>query len=217
MTLRGYRTISGVIYCRTGLRIGGSKEGLEIGGIDNPIIRHPVTDLPYIPGSSLKGKIRSLLEQATNKIGRGGSPHNCDKCPICINFGSLRSTTSTRFLFRDAPLTPNSEKELRELQEQKGLNFTELKTEVVINRLSGTAANVGPRTMERVPAGTEFQFSVSMRVFEGDDEESMVDLLRQGLRLLQEDYLGGSGSRGYGQIEFRKLTLDSQPFSLEEA
>ncbi|MDK2960694.1 MAG: CRISPR-associated protein Csm3 [Bacillota bacterium] len=211
MKLIRHREITGIIHCKTGLRIGGSRETLEIGGIDAPIIRHPITELPYIPGSSLKGKMRSLLEQATGNVSDNGSPHNCGRCPVCVNFGSLKSESSTRFLFRDAPLTAESEEKLRRAQEEKGLNFSELKTEVVINRKTGRADRVGPRTFERVPEGTEFAFSMTVRVFEGDDEQKMLDLLRQGFELLEKDYLGSSGSRGYGQIEFRDLKIDGQP------
>lgn len=213
MKLAGFREIKGVIRCHTGLRIGGSKDNIDIGGIDSPILRHPVTDLPYIPGSSLKGKTRSLLELATGNVHPGGRAHDCGTCKVCLFFGSTKSPSPTRYIFRDAPLTESSEEKLRLAQEEKGLHFSELKNENWIDRKTGRAGQGGLRTTERVPAGTEFRFSVTIRLFEGDNETDAVGFLRRGLSLLQQDYLGASGSRGYGKIEFAELTLDGKPFN----
>lgn len=216
MKLSGYKEIKGTIRCQTGLRIGGSKDNLDIGGVDSPIIRHPITDLPYIPGSSIKGKMRTLLELNTGNISPDGRPHNCGNCPVCVYFGSLRTPSPTWFLFRDAPLTQEWETKLREAQEEKGLNFSELKNENWIDRRTGRAGQGGLRTFERVPAETEFQFSAVIRIFEKDEEQRAIDFMKKGLRLLILDYLGSSGSRGYGQIEFKDLTLDGKIFNLNE-
>ncbi|MEW5920389.1 MAG: type III-A CRISPR-associated RAMP protein Csm3 [Bacillota bacterium] len=216
MKLKGYKEIKGTIRCQTGLRIGGSKDSLDIGGIDSPIIRHPITDLPYIPGSSIKGKMRCLLELNTGNISQNGRPHDCGTCDVCIFFGSLRSNSPTRFLFRDAPLTSEWENKLRDAQEGKGLNFSELKSENWIDRRTGRAGDKGLRTFERVPADTEFQFNAVIRIFEGDNEQQALNFMKKGLRLLTQDYLGSSGSRGYGQIEFKDLTLDGKLFNLNE-
>lgn len=216
MKLTGYKEIKGTIKCQTGLRIGGSKDSLDIGGVDSPIIRHPITDLPYIPGSSLKGKMRTMLELSTGNISQDGKPHNCGKCDVCVFFGSLNTPSPTRFLFRDAPLTKNWEERLRKAQEEKGLNFSELKNENWIDRLTGRAGKGGLRTFERVPADTEFQFSAVIRVFEKDNEHHAINFMKSGLKLLTQDYLGSSGSRGYGQIEFIDLTLNGEAFSLNE-
>ena len=129
MKLNSYKEICGIIKCKTGLRIGGSKDNLDIGGVDSPIIRHPITDLPYIPGSSIKGKMRSLLELNAGDTKPDGRVHNCGRCDVCVFFGSLTSSSPTRFLFRDAPLTQKWEEILRTAQEEKGLNFSELKNE----------------------------------------------------------------------------------------
>ncbi len=207
--------ISGIIHCRTGLRIGGNKDEIEIGGMDNPVIRHPVTKHPYIPGSSLKGKLRSLLEYKYDKIQDDGKPCGCalKDCPICPMFGPhLRphhSLGPTRLLLRDATLSPKSVEELEPMLEE-GLQYAELKSENIINRKTGIAADRGLRTQERVPAGAEFDFRLTLRVFEGDDEAQMLTLIAEGLRLLEADYLGGSGSRGYGQVEFLDLKKDGQ-------
>lgn len=209
--LVGYREVKGIIHCKTGLRIGGSKDDLEIGGVDNPIIRHPITELPYIPGSSIKGKMRSLLEQKLDKIAGGGKPHECGQCEVCLCFGAFRSASVSRFIFRDCHLTPSSEQALRDLQTEKGINMSEAKKEVIIDRKTGRARDGGLRTNERIPAGAEFAFAMSIRVLTGDPEEDYIRLLKTGIELVEKDYLGGSGTRGYGQVEFRSLSIDGSP------
>jgi CRISPR-associated protein Csm3 len=181
--------------------------------MENPIIRHPLNDEPYIPGSSIKGKVRSLLEyqyqrrdnqgQTKGENGRdNGEPCECGRCMICRVFGPHKNTKHnqgpTRVLFRDAALTKESKKELLEAQPSKGIFFAEVKTENLVNRNTGTAEH--PRTQERVPAGMRFDFEISIRIFDDDRETEIMDLLKQGLTMLQADYLGGSGSRGYGKI-----------------
>lgn len=209
--IRTYRTISGTIHCETGLRIGGSAENIEIGGLENTIIRHPITEEPYIPGSSLKGKIRSLLEyrdgrrdsQGREKQAHDGEPCQCGTCMICRVFGPHKnlkhSLGPTRALFRDAALTDASRRWLQEAQESKGILFSEVKTENMIKRTVGAAEH--PRTQERVPAGAEFAFEISVRIFKNDDESKVLQLLKDGLALLEKDYLGASGSRGYGKVK----------------
>lgn len=202
-----YAEIKGIIKCETGLRIGGKENTAEIGGVDNPIIRNPLDGFPYIPGSSLKGKVRFLLEHLENKVNNNANPHNCDdiNCMVCKVFGKTADTKKVtnsveigRAIFRDAFLTEDSQKKLIELAEQTG-KFVEIKTENVINRKKGTAEH--PRDMERVPAGTEFEFSISIRIFNNEDEKTIVDFIKKGLALLEKDALGGSGSRGYGKIK----------------
>lgn len=210
--LTGYKMIKGIITCETGLRIGGSTENIEIGGMENPIIRHPLTDEPYIPGSSLKGKVRSLLEYKLDRRGRNGQPKvgpsddgepcECGKCIICRVFGPHKNTNHqlgpTRVLFRDAKLTDEWRKTLEAAREDKGIFFAEVKTENLVKRTTGAAEH--PRTQERVPAGAQFNFEISVRIFEGDNQTEVMGLIDQGLKLLQQDYLGSSGSRGYGKV-----------------
>lgn len=218
MKLLGYAVVEGVIRCETGLRIGGSKDSLEIGAMDNPIIRHPVNGLPYIPGSSLKGKMRSLLEiKASSYDQTTGKPCSCANCDVCRLFGCgdpQKAREMTRLLFRDAMITSESEVQLREVQEEKGLNFSEVKSENWIDRRTGKAGRGGLRTQERVPEGTTFHFELSVRIFESDDKEHFKKKIREGLQLMQQDYLGSSGSRGYGKIKFLDLTFDGQAFTL---
>ncbi|MGQ9730348.1 MAG: type III-A CRISPR-associated RAMP protein Csm3 [Candidatus Zipacnadales bacterium] len=184
----------------SGLRIGGPKEMVGIGELDNPIIRHPITRLPYVPGSSIKGKIRSLLElKYSSYTQETGEPCRCGKCFICQLFGcgnAQNIQTPSRLVFRDAQPTEAT----RKRWEQAGVD-TEVKTEVLIDRKKGLAAGrTGPRMMERIPAGSDFDFSFSIRIFEGDDVKKYYAFLSEGFELLSKHYLGGSGSRGYGEV-----------------
>ncbi len=209
MQLKKYKTIEGIIDCVTGLRIGGSSNIIEIGGIDNPIIKDPIYDWPYIPGSSLKGKIRSLLEWELGFISANGDVHTCtnNECPICRIFGNSEDVEKgpSRGIFRDASLTTKSQSILQRMRETKGLIYGEIKYENRINRLKGKAEH--PRPMERVPAGIQFSFRIDYRVFDmdsdnGTKDEEIFQWLLHGLWLLEQDALGGCGSRGYGQIKF---------------
>lgn len=201
--LKGYRTMTGTLTALTGLRIGGSKESIEIGGLENTIIRHPISDLPYIPGSSIKGKMRSLLEHKYDRVAANGEPCGCGTCMVCRVFGPHKNVRHqlgpTRILVRDADLTTKSREALEKAQGEKGIFFAEVKTENLVNRKTGTAEH--PRTQERVPSGTEFNFEIALRVFDGDDEQAIVNFVIEGLDLLQQDYLGSSGSRGYGKVK----------------
>ncbi len=205
LKLRKHIRITGKLRCVTGLRVGGSQDDVEVGASDNPILRHPLTKLPYIPGSSIKGKLRSLLEYRYGKVTQDGRPCGCSRedCLVCTVFGPhlrpMHTLGPSRILVRDASLTAESEQDLYRLQEE-GLLYAEVKKENIVDRRTGVAADRGLRSQERVPAGTEFNFSISLRVFESDDEDRLVEFVEEGLRLLQDDYLGGSGSRGYGQV-----------------
>jgi len=201
-----YITVNGVLTCKSGLRIGGSKDQVGIGEMDNPIIRHPLTKHPYVPGSSLKGKLRSLSEYREGKVPDSGQPHGCTDttCMVCRVFGPHKVTDHghgpTRLIVRDAQLMPESEKQLVETQAQ-GLNFAEIKSENWIDRNTGIAGRGGLRTQERVPAGTKFALAMSVRIFDRDDEAKIVNFLKQALDALPHDTLGSSGTRGYGWVE----------------
>lgn len=216
-------TIAGTIETVTGLHIGAGKETIEIGGIDNPVIKHPHTGEPYIPGSSLKGKMRSLLEWALHKVAPDGSVwgfNNRQEIPDINNDEILRifGTTHrsweggpTRLTVRDCHLTEACRSSIHE----RGLGFTEEKMEVVIDRIQGKAASIGPRTTERVPSGLEFQMEMQFRVIDTGDagkrDMECLNRLLEAMKLLERDALGGSGSRGYGKIRFKNLTLDGEP------
>ena len=223
MKLMKIKEITGIIRLRSGLHIGASKDSVEIGGMDQPIIKDPVTQAPYIPGSSLKGKLRSLLEtsvfmknEGTCKAVMEGNPGDCGKkgCPACTIFGSHASPKKcdpdlgpTRLLMRDATLTS----EFMGLF-QSGRLPMEVKYENIIHRVKGVAEH--PRPLERVPAGTCFTLNIAFRVYEGDSDE-LLDWVLKGLKLIQLDSIGGGGSRGSGQVVFEDLKIDDQTVSLD--
>lgn len=197
--------LQGTILCKTGLHIGGTLEGIEIGGLENIVTRDFRTGLPFIPGSSLKGKMRSLLElnckdSIENILKNKGEPCKCGKCLPCKLFGSSapdsktstegRQQGPTRLVVRDCFAR------LEDLD-------TELKSENTINRITSEA---NPRNMERVPSGTEFNFKMVFSVYEEEDYNNFLKLF-ESMRLLEDSYLGGSGTRGYGEIQFRNIHL----------
>lgn len=212
MKISKFVSVTGIINCESGLRIGGTKEGIiEPGGAENTIIRHPITMLPYIPGSSLKGKMRSLLETDASSGAnvQDGKPCKCGNCLVCKVFGShgMINKEITRILVRDCPITEDSASILREAKEESGLNYAEIKSENIIDRKTGVAANKGLRTQERVPAGTEFQMNITLKLFEGDDKDKIIAFVKKGIELLQRDYLGSSGSRGYGKVKINNVAV----------
>ena len=201
--------ISGEIYCETGLHIGGSNDAIDIGGSDNVVIRDSVSGLPFIPGSSLKGKLRSLLElsdktSAESVIANRGQVCTDDEAVSTQIFGSAADNSKlkfpTRIIVRDAFPTEET-KELWKTQEDivKG---TELKWENVLNRIDSSA---NPRNIERVPKGSSFNFEIVFSVYE-DDSNNLPSLL-EAMALLEDNYLGGSGSRGFGKVTFKDLKI----------
>ena len=178
----------------SGLHIGGSSDNVEIGGIDCPVIKLATrNNQPYIPGSSIKGKMRCILEQLKGT--------ESDK-EINLLFGSTKDNpSSTRLIVRDAYLTEDSLRLLSN-NDDLALPYTEIKSENKIDRIKGTASD--PRQIERVPAGVEFQAEFIINIWESDDEKSLVNLLEKGIHAIENDYLGGSGSRGYGQVKFKE-------------
>ena len=188
----------------TGLHIGGSSENVEIGGIDNPVIKIATKDnQPYIPGSSLKGKMRCLLEQVA------GAAEVCGNPEVNNLFGAIEKKAKriegapSKIIVRDAFLTDDSAKDLATCDDLD-MPYTESKWENVIDRVKGTAEH--PRQSERVPAGAKFNVEFIINVWDNDgDGSNLLNMLRTGINLLENDYLGGSGSRGYGQIKFDEL------------
>ncbi len=211
----GQVTLSARLQVVSGLHIGAGKDAIEIGGIDSPVVKTP-DGRPFVPGSSLKGKLRFLLEWAFGSIHHSGEPWGSRNeqfqadDPILRIFGTPAkkenwSSGPTRLLMRDA--MPN-ENWLRQAQV-----LTEEKTEVVMDRIAGKAMDkIGARRTERVPPGAEFNFEAAFRLYDVGEDAGRRDLeclawLVQGLNLLEQDALGGSGSRGYGQVRFCDLKL----------
>lgn len=208
MSAMQIKEFKGKIKLVTGLHIGAGNEAVHIGGIDNEVVKDSDGN-PYIPGSSLKGKIRSLLELSEGKT--DGSPSSRDKYsgPIPIVFGDLSEKRDiTRILFRDAFLSEESKKRLQE----KSILPTEEKNENSINRLKGIAKDGSLRRTERAIPGLTFDFSIALRLLDGDDEQQFCDLIAKGFKLLEADALGGSGSRGYGKVAFLEVAYDDKPF-----
>ena len=204
LELRGHCSLTATLVCKTGLKVGGTEAGLSIGGAENPVIKDP-KGIPYIPGSSIKGKLRSLLEYHYKKINESGAPCSCllPDCPVCFMFGphtnKPHNLGPTRIIVRDTYLSKKSQEDWDKARNE-GTEFTETKTETMINRRTGTAYGTSLRTQERVPAGTEFVLNISLRVFDDDNPEYMKKLVEEALGYLQNDTLGGSGTRGYGWV-----------------
>ncbi|MFW5892218.1 MAG: type III-A CRISPR-associated RAMP protein Csm3 [Bacteroidota bacterium] len=178
----------------TGLHIGDSSDNVEIGGIDKPVIRKTIENIPYIPGSSLKGKIRSLLEQIAGASEVGNNSEINDL------FGFAKDNKPSKLIVRDAYLSEKSQNEL-ENSEFVDMPYTEVKFENTIERITGKAKN--PRQIERIPAGAKFDVEFVINIWDNDnDGKDLLLMLERGIHALENDYLGGSGSRGYGQVKF---------------
>ncbi len=187
---------TGTIVLKTGLHIGGTNTALNIGGPDKFVVRNPINQLPYIPGSSLKGKMRSLIELACGNTNNGDATKD-PKTKAGKLFGvpsDIENGHPSRIIVRDGELI-NSEEFAN-----TDLLYTESKTEVTINRIT---AKPNPRTFERVPAGAKFNFEMVLNVFDGDDEDELKNTIKKAIELLEDDYLGGNGSRGYGQVKIK--------------
>lgn len=214
----GIKTLKEKLIVKTGLHIGAGNDKVEIGGMDNPIIRNPLTREPYIPGSSIKGKMRSLIEWETGVLAKtGGKPCDCGNadCKVCRVFGSgnnsskvenARDRGPTRLIMRDAVLTKEWSEKFR-----NGNALVEEKAENSLNRIT---AEANPRPIERVVPGVEFDFEISYRIIDtGDngkiDKDYFNEVVLKSLKMLQDDYLGGGGTRGNGQVEFKDLVDES--------
>jgi len=242
---KGIIVIEAELECLTGLHIGGSKESFEIGGIDNPVIKVPKSfilpdgreieeGMPYIPGSSLKGKIRSLLElllrsnyiflEKYEKKGDNneeiidtskyrddgnnrGDPCGCGKCEICLIFGAHKTNKKekrqpVRLKVGDAYPTKAT---LNKWREEEETLYTEQKTENVINRLTSHAV---PRKLERVYPGTKFKVTMTYEIFDKEKDLANFQYVLIGMKLLENSYLGGGGSRGNGRVKFKDIHIE---------
>ena len=228
LKLIGKLILEGEMHCETGLHVGAGKGSLEIGGADNPVVKDS-HGRPYVPGSTLRGRIRALLEQATGmavpselvfiskRKGQEVRIHQSDRPDdeICILFGrspgrmekvgggdlDSNHATPARLSVFDAPLVADSiTPQMRETLDDE---LTEVKSENAIDRITSQA---NPRTLERVPAGARFRIRMVLDLLCAEDAV-LPGLLVQGLRLLEDDALGGGGSRGSGRVRFGDLKL----------
>jgi CRISPR-associated protein Csm3 len=198
MKLIGKVFITGRIKLETGMRIGGSKSALDIGGIDLNVIK-TATGVPYIPGSSLKGKLRSILARE-----EGSEDVQKDSLKIRQIFGSIEKDGATaelsRLIVRDAYLDVNHFKSQNFAEIE--LEYTETKWETAIDRKKGSAKGGSLRQLERVPAGAEFEFEMVYNVFDDNKKEEHITEIKKAMKILEDDYLGGQGSRGFGKVRF---------------
>ncbi|MCI8337295.1 MAG: type III-A CRISPR-associated RAMP protein Csm3 [Lachnospiraceae bacterium] len=203
--------ITGTLEIVTGIHIGGSSAFAAIGAVDSPVIRDAGTNLPMIPGSSLKGKLRTLLARQYNQ-GIPTDPNEDAECIIRL-FGSAKKVHGViprgRLLFTDMILNNREELYAKGIQ-----GLTEVKFENSINRLTAVA---NPRQIERVIRGAKFGLDL---IYEVTEEEGVADdfkVLAEGLQLLQYDYLGGNGSRGYGKVKFSDLEASAVVGDIDES
>lgn len=205
MKLLKIRKIKGTITVLTGLHIGAGNDTVEIGGVDSPIIKNKITNEPYIPGSSLKGKMRSLYEMKEGKLSANGDPCSCGKkeCDVCRIFGSANNKDEnkdrgpTRIIVRDAFMNEECKKQL-----ENEMLYTEIKTENNINRITARAT---PRSIERVLPSVKFDFEIILRIFNEAEEEKDIEIIKKCLSLVKNDALGGGGSRGSGKVEIDNI------------
>lgn len=209
MKLLSKKKITGKIKLLSGLHIGDSKESADIGGLDSPVVRRKDNNQPYIPGSSLKGKMRCLLEQmeGASDVGNGGDLINKLFGITEIKKGgeTIRKPELSRLIFRDCYMDDKTIEMLNQSNIDTDMPYTEIKFENTIDRVKGAAKQGGLRNIERVPAGSVFNFELMLNVYEGDGEQ-LLKLLDKGIALLNADYIGGSGTRGYGNIKIEVST-----------
>jgi len=189
---------TGDIKVLSGMHIGGSEVDLDIGGLDNEVVKVKIGDkkIPYIPGSSIKGKLRSLLARTENS-----DDVTKDSDKMVLLFGLPRVNPKSRLIFRDCYIN-----------EEVSYNL-ETKSENTIDRSSGGA---NPRHMERVSKGAQFDLDLMMDVYENDKLDDLLNMLKSGFHLLNSDFLGGGGSRGSGNIIIENIKYTQIDFNIKE-
>lgn len=216
----------------SGLHIGGAGAGIDIGGVDKTVVRNPIDGRPYIPGSSLRGKLRSLLEKQQGKVQNQrinrGYIHSCGEtkpeekgaeeyleCDICQIFGvtgDVKFATPTRLIVRDVLLSDDEARRIDQIG-RTDLPYSEVKVEVAIDRVTSQA---NPRQIERVPAGVVFERAeLAYSLYDGATCDARKDVGRlnalvTALHLLEDDYLGGAGSRGSGRVRLENISVESR-------
>lgn len=228
LTFLGKLVMEAEILCETGLHIGAGKGSLEIGGADNPVVKDAF-GLPYIPGSTLRGRLRSLLEQSSGlavpaelvyvskRKGQEVRIHQSDRPDddVCVLFGrnpgrvervagetlEAVNVTPSRLAVYDAPLVVESI--TPQMRENLDDELTEVKSENAVDRITSQA---NPRTLERVPTGARFRIRLILDVL-CEEDKALAGRLAEGLRLLEDDALGGGGGRGSGRVKFASLKL----------
>lgn len=240
ITLLGKIVISGTITLKTGMLIGGGSDFSAIGTVDKVVIRDPLKREPIIPGSSLKGKLRHLLERRycwdkkedVIKLQNNLETENTEGKEVEKNQESFNQkyeafmknepdtikrlfgtsdkeiAIAARLQFADCFINKESLEQLKQLDTD--LYLTEIKFENTINRITGIA---NPRQFERVPAGTKFDFQIIYNIENIDEIDKDMQTLRDAFDTLEFDYLGSSGTRGYGQLAIENLQTEIKVYS----
>ena len=202
--------VTGVVKTMSGVRINGADVEIGPGGADNHIVRDAIGGQPYIPGSSIKGKIRSLLEEKYGRFKANGNdagkdPCGCGKstCLVCKCFGAHNNTRALsgvpRFEFNDMTIT----------DEFRGRDdIIEITAATSINRQTGTAATGSLRQLEQIARGVEFNYCFSIKVTDEDDAEELKAFLIEGMTKLEDSGIGSGNSRGVGKIKFLTRNIE---------
>lgn len=209
MTIKKILEFDGTLTVKSGVHIGGNDGGTKVGGCDNPVIRNPLTNDPYIPGSSIKGALRSAAEKMpayASKI-RNGKPCGCgqETCMVCKLFGAhmnMRAASGEpRLIVRDMSLNQDFLDKLNESGGSRS-DITEIKASTMIDRNTNTAANGSLRNMERVAAGAVFDCSFTLKITDKDNEEELINFFKKCLSVVEATGIGGKVTSGSGQVEF---------------
>ena len=198
--------ITGKLIVETGMHIGGSTANAAIGAVDSPVIKDARNNTPIIPGSSIKGKMRTLLAKELNDV-VGQPDDDCEEIARLFGTAKKGNVRASRLLFSDMVLS--NEQELRSAGLQ---SLTEVKFENTINRATAVA---NPRQIERVIRGSVFDVDIIYNVEKLEEVEQDFKTLAEGFTLLRYDYLGGNGSRGYGKVSFNDLQASVVTGSLD--
>ena len=199
--------ITGKLIVETGMHIGGSTANAAIGAVDSPVIKDARNNTPIIPGSSIKGKMRTLLAKELNDV-VGQPDDDCEEIARLFGTAKKGNVRASRLLFSDMGLS--NEQELRSAGLQ---SLTEVKFENTINRATAVA---NPRQIERVIRGSAFDVDIIYNVEKLEEVEQDFKTLAEGFTLLRYDYLGGNGSRGYGKVSFNDLQASVVTGSLDD-
>lgn len=209
LRFRGHVVIAGEVECISGLHVGGNRDAISLTGVDHPVARDPASGAPMIPGSSLKGRMRGLLETLRGRVRYDRADTKAADQPDAIDllFGSRGGAARcgpTRLVVRDGLASGHARDKdtIRwwDALDTDGLG-TEVKAESALNRVTAAAT---PRQVERVVAGSRFDIGFVLHIYDlWDDEERLLKDLMVSLALVEDTYLGGHGSRGYGRVRFR--------------
>lgn len=190
------------LIVRTGMHIGASDAFSAIGAVDSPVVRDPRTGDPIVPGSSLKGKLRTLLVRSISGDIENMPRYDNDDDRIKRLFGSAKPVQPAKLQFSDCFVNNKAQMEV--------IGLTEVKAENGIDRITSIA---NPRFIERVTAGTSFAVRIVYEFTDSEQCAADMALLARGMQLLQLDYLGGHGTRGSGRVSFKNFSFT--PFEAE--